>query len=233
MLSRIEEQSGLTIVRGLNGSGEDERVMELAEGEHVFHQGTPLRCAYEILDGTVMIYKCGIDGTRQLLGLRFSGDLLGIAGHREHDCSAQTAEPSKVVAMPWRVLERRLDHDPALAKRLLSACRSEVLQTREQLFVVGSRSAIGRVAAFLLQIATRSGAAARTPESVRLPLTRREIGEYLGLTLETVSRTMTKLAALKIIEIHRADEITIVNRPRLVALGNGECEGAARGRFVR
>lgn len=205
------------------------QILNFANGEHVLHEGAPLAAVYEILEGVVVLYKSGADGTRQLIGIRFPGDLLAISGRPEHDCSAVVTRFSRLRATPCEVLETRMEHDPALARRLLAACQNELIRTREQLLVVGSRSAIGRVAALLLYVLSRTDSG---PAFV-LPLSRREMGDYLGLTIETVSRSMTRLQALGVIALARSDEVTILNRARLTALAAGEFGGAARGRMMQ
>ena len=102
-------------------------------------------------------------------------------------------------------------------------------RTREQLMIVGSRSALGRVAALLMDLSERAEHSCAT---VTIPLTRSEMGDYLGLTIETVSRSMSRLKALKIIALPRSDSVLILNRSRLSDLASGVDEGAARGRIM-
>ncbi|MEM8854198.1 MAG: helix-turn-helix domain-containing protein [Pseudomonadota bacterium] len=203
--------------------------LTFSAGEHLFHEGDDATCLYEIKDGVVVLYSTALDGVRQLLGVRFRGDLLGISGGAQHHCGALAARTTRVNRMSRAQVDRMIDADPKLARRLLKACGSELLRTREQLTIVGSRSALGRVAALLLDLAGRDG---NGNASVTLPLSRSEMGDYLGLTLETVSRCMSRLKALNIIALPRSDTVVILNHSRLSDLASGIDEGAARGRMV-
>ncbi|XWN31579.1 MAG: helix-turn-helix domain-containing protein [Devosia sp.] len=203
--------------------------LTFAASEHIFHEGDDANCLYEIKDGVVILYSTALDGVRQLLGVRFAGDLLGISGGKQHHCGALAARTTRVNSISRAQVDRMIDNDPQLARRLLKACGSELLRTREQLTIVGSRSALGRVAALLLDLAGRDG---NGSASVTLPLSRSEMGDYLGLTLETVSRSMSRLKALNLIALPRSDTVVILNHSRLSDLASGIDAGAARGRMV-
>lgn len=202
----------------------------VAAGEHVYHEGEPTTGIYEIVEGVVILYRTDTEGTRQLLGMRLVGNILAVSGSKEHTCSAVATRPTRLRRLCSPEMEARIAHHPRLASLVLEALRLELRYTREQLLVVGARSAIGRVAALLLEIADRTGGGVPV---FTIPLTRREMADYVGLTLETVSRTMTRLTALQVITLQRTDEVIILNRAKLIALANGESEGAARGRIGR
>lgn len=204
------------------------RLMRFASDEHIFHEGDPLDATYELTDGVALLYKTGVEGSRHLLGIRFAGDLLGTPGRCDHDCSAVVTRAARVRRWPREYLEVRMQRDSDLAKRLLRACQDELLRTREQLLVVGSRSAVGRVAALLELIAKRTDGPV-----FALPLSRQDMADYLGLTIETVSRSMTRLRSLGVIALARADQVTIIDKAQLATLAAGLDEGAARGRLIR
>ncbi|MEM8665218.1 MAG: helix-turn-helix domain-containing protein, partial [Pseudomonadota bacterium] len=190
----------------------DQRPVEVRAGEHVFHEGAFCDAIFEIVDGIITIYKNALDGGRQLVGIRLAGDLLAISGNDRYDCSAIAARASTVRRVSRAKVEALMQTDARLAERLLGACRAELAHTREQLMIVGARSALGRVAALLLDLSNRTADGA---PAVDLPLSRGEMGDYLGLTIETVSRAMSRLKSSRIIALPRSDLALILDRARL------------------
>lgn len=203
--------------------------MGFERGEHLYHEGDEVDRVLEIVRGVVTLYKTAVDGQRQLVGVRFPGDFLGTAGVDRHHTSAMAARATQVRSASRAELDAAMERDGALGRRLLLACRAELRSTRDHLMVIGSRSALGRVAALLVEISDRSAGGAPAFE---LPLTRGEMGDYLGLTLETVSRAIKRLKTLKIVALPRTDQVLVLDRRGLRALAEGAGEGAARGRQV-
>lgn len=206
-----------------------QRLVALAGGEHLFFDGDDDGTLFEVVEGVVALYKLTVEGSRQVLGLRFPGELLGLGHQKQYGCSAVAMGAVRVRRIDRGALDRALGQDPELARRLLDAAMADLRQSREQLMIVGCRSAIGRVAAFLRDMASRA------PEQgvgFHLPLTRTDMGDFLGLTLETVSRTMSRLKALGIIALPRHDLVVLCDPWRLGALADGVDEGAARGRLA-
>lgn len=200
-----------------------------AVGEHVFHEGDAAAAVFEVVDGVVVLYGITLEGGRQLMGLRFPGELLGLTHRETYGWSAMAVRRATLRRIPRAVLDREIEDDPDFAKRIIAACTSELSRTRDQLMIVGCRSALGRVAALLLDIAERT---ADGGPSFSLPITRGEMGDYLGLTLETVSRAVSRLKALKIIALPRNDQVIVLDRGRLRDLADGIGEGASRGRMA-
>ncbi|WP_170134964.1 Crp/Fnr family transcriptional regulator [Acuticoccus kandeliae] len=195
---------------------------------HILREGDEASALCEILSGAVMIYRHTVDGSRVILGLRFKGELVGLSSRQRYACSAVAIRPTTLRKIPYSAIDKAIDHDPRLARRLLNACTAELCRSREQLMIVGNRTALGRVAALIIDLADRSQ---EDGIAMTLPFTRCEMGDYLGLTLETVSRAISRLKALRIIDLPRSDMVIIRDRARLEALADGDGDGASRGRL--
>jgi len=196
--------------------------------EHLFHEGDETDALYEIVSGVVVIYRVALDGSRQIHGLRYAGEFVGIGYGRTYGVSAVAVRPTTVRRLPKAMLERAIEETPHLARRLLEVCTDELMRTSDQLMVISNRIALGRVAACLLDIHER---AAGGGDTIILPITRSEMGDLLGLTIETVSRAMTRLKSLGIIALPRSDTVIVRDRDAMRALAEGDGTGAARGRL--
>ncbi|MBJ3776597.1 Crp/Fnr family transcriptional regulator [Acuticoccus mangrovi] len=196
--------------------------------EHLFHEGDPVSAIFTIESGAVVIYRTARDGCRQIHGIRFQGELVGIGYNVTYGVSAVAVRPTSARAVSRATLDRLLDNDPTLARQMMRALTSELRRTSNLLMVIGSRTAIGRVAACLIDFSNR---AADSDDTFVLPLSRGEMGDLLGLTIETVSRAMTRLKVLGIIALRRTDTVTIRKRATLLALAEEDGDGAARGRL--
>ncbi|MCF3934827.1 helix-turn-helix domain-containing protein [Acuticoccus sp. M5D2P5] len=200
----------------------------MASHEHLFHEGDPAAAIFEIASGVVIIYRTGLDGCRLIHGLRFKGELVGVGYGETYGVSAVAVRPATVRRISRAALDRAIDDDPGAARRVLEALTSELMRISDRLMVIGSRTAIGRVAACLLDLSARSAGGG---ETFILPICRSEMADYLGLTIETVSRAMTRLKTLGIITLPRSDTVTIKDRPALQTLAHDDGDGAARGRL--
>ncbi|RAI03825.1 transcriptional regulator [Acuticoccus sediminis] len=196
--------------------------------EHIFHEGAPAEAMFMIVNGVVVIYRTGIDGCRIIQDLRFKGEYVGVGYEENYSFSAIAVRPTVVRRIARAAVERAIDESPVTARRLLEALTLEQSRLSDRLMVIGSRTAIGRVAACFLDISSRSSGGA---ETFMVPISRSEMADYLGLTIETVSRAITRLRTLGIIALPRSDTVTIRDRAALQALAQDDGDGAARGRF--
>lgn len=183
---------------------------------------------YKLESGAVVIYRLGFDGCRLIHGIRFKGELLGLGYQGTYSVSAVAVRPTTAHSISRAALDRMIDTDPCVARQVMRALSSELVRTSDHLMVLGSRTSIGRVAACLIDLSDR---AAGGGDTFMLPVTRAEMGDLLGLTIETVSRAMTRLKMLGTISLPRSDTVVIRNRPALLALAQDDGAGAARGRL--
>ena len=187
--------------------------------EHVFCEGDPRIHVFRIEEGVVAVYKTLPDGRRQVIDFAYPGDLIGLGVLDEHVLSAQATCPARVRCLSAAALEHAAEADPNLALRLYKAVCQELAATRNLLVTVGQCSALERLASFLLMLHRRVGQ--QSGGLIRLPMRRSDIADLLGLTIETVSRTITKLKVMGLIELKRGTEIRLVDLAQLTRLAEG------------
>lgn len=174
-------------------------VRKLESKEHVFCEGDPRLHVFRVEDGVIAVYKTLCDGRRRIIDFAYPGDLLGLGALDEHILSAQATGPAKVRCFSAASLEAMAEHDADLALKLYKSVCQELAATRNLLVTVGQRSAVERVAAFLLSLHRRS--ADENGDMVTLAMRRSDIADLLGLTIETVSRTLSKLRTMGVIDV--------------------------------
>jgi CRP/FNR family transcriptional regulator, anaerobic regulatory protein len=190
--------------------------------EHVFCEGDARTHVFQIEDGVVTIYRMLSDGRRQIIDFAYPGEFVGLGTTPEHFFSAEATSATRVRCFSAGALEEAAAHDPSLALQLYKAVSLELSAARALLVAIGQRSALERVATFLLMLSRRATPANGSEHVVHLAMRRADIGDFLGLTIETVSRTITKLRAMRIIEVLRGTEIRILDADRLEELSEGE-----------
>jgi CRP-like cAMP-binding protein len=195
--------------------------------ELLFAEGDAASHLYRIETGAIALYKVLNDGRRQIMGFAYPGDLLGLGIKREHDMNAQAIKPTRVRCLSAASLRQAAAKDPALALKLYEALAAELAATRDLLITTGQRSALERVAGFLLAFSRRNDRNGLDPEAFELPMTRTDIGDLLGLTIETVSRTLTKLRSLRVIELPRCHEVRVRNLDALERMAEGAGQEAS------
>jgi CRP/FNR family transcriptional regulator len=193
----------------------------LEPGETFLNEGDPATHFLNITEGAVKVYKLLPDGRRQITGFLFVGDLLGLAFNDTYTYSAEALTPVSLCRFPRRQLERLLEEFPAVERRLLAMASNELAAAQEQMVLLGRKTAQERFASFLLGLARREERLGRDGERVRLPMTRADIGDYLGLTTETVSRAFTNLRRRGCIALEGAGTVRLLDRDVLEELADG------------
>ncbi len=186
--------------------------------EHIFCEGDPRTHVFQIQVGVVMIYQMLNDGRRQIVDFAYPGDFIGLGTTNEHLFSAEATSSTKVRCFGASALEESARNNSSLALQLYKAVSIELSAARALLVAIGQRSAIERVATFLLMLHGRTLREIGGDGVVHLPMRRADIGDFLGLTIETVSRTITKLRLMRVIEVSHGTSIRILNRDRLAGL---------------
>lgn len=173
-----------------------------APRETMFLQGEDANCVYSITCGVARLYKLLQDGRRQIVGFALPGDFLGLAMNERYGFSADAIEPVTACRFQRGNYSRLIDSKPHLLRRLHDFASHELTLAQDQMTLLGRRTAEERVVSFLLSMRERWAKLAAKPSvTVRLPMSRQDIADFLGLTIETVSRTFTKLAKEKAIVI--------------------------------
>src|SRR5262249_4128394 len=167
----------------------------------VFAEGDPTTHLFRVETGAIALYKILVDGRRQIVGFAYPGDLVGLGAQGEYQINAQAIKPTRLRCVPLATLHHSAAKDPPLGFKLYQAIARELDATRDLMLTTGQRSAIERIASFLLEFSRRNQGKGQDRLEFELPMTRADIGDFLGLTIETVSRTFTKLKLRKLIEL--------------------------------
>jgi CRP/FNR family transcriptional regulator, anaerobic regulatory protein len=193
----------------------------VAPGSSFITEGEAASAFFNITRGTAKLYKLLPDGRRQITGFAGIGHFLGLAVSATYAFSAEAIEPLQYCRFSRPKLRVLLDDFPAMEKRLLELASNELVAAQEQMLLLGRKTARERVATFLLA-QSRLGAVCPIPRThFALPMTRGDIADYVGLTIETVSRTLTKLRSDGLVDIPNQTEIVIRNRARLERIAEG------------
>lgn len=169
---------------------------ELAEGTELFAAAEPIESYSNVLSGVVKLTKCLPDGRQQIVGLQFAPDFLGRPFSDESAIGVEAATPVSLCSFPRRIMQRLIDQTPGLERRLLMQTLRELDEARDWMMTVGRKTALEKVASFLLLIARNIDPTldeGEMPAAFSLPLTRADIADFLGLTIETVSRQFSLL----------------------------------------
>jgi CRP/FNR family transcriptional regulator len=190
-------------------------------GQPILHEGDPATDLFNVVSGAVKLYKLLPDGRRQMTGFLFPGDFLGIALNDTYVYTAEALTEVRLCRFPRPKLEALLAEIPALEHQLLGDVATELVAAQDQMLLLGRKTARERVASFLLMLSRRAERHGRPANPVALPMSRADIADYLGLTTETVSRTITQLRQSQTIEVATRGEIAIRNRDALAELSEG------------
>jgi CRP/FNR family transcriptional regulator len=195
-------------------------------GQTLFAEGDDAGAVFELAQGIVKLYKLLPDGRRQITGFATTGSLIGFTGGDIYQYSAEAV--TDVVASRYSSVQfnRLLDEAPGFARRVLAIRQNDFVSAQDQMVLLGRKTAAERIATFLLHLSALTGNGMRT-SGFHIPMSRSDIADYLGLTIETVSRTLTKLKRDRIISLPEALEVRIVNRDRLEEIAEGDALEAA------
>ncbi len=186
----------------------------------IFNEGDDARYSYKVVEGGVRLCKLMADGRRQIAEFMLPGDLFGFEPGNEHSLTAEALGDVVVMRCARAQMERVSEEQPVIRKQLMSLLRRELSAAQTHLVMLGRQTAKERIASFLLLHAERSDAG--DGDLVELPMSRQDIADYLGLTIETVCRALSDLKRERIIGIPNRHQVAIRN---LAALENiAECD---------
>jgi CRP/FNR family transcriptional regulator len=190
----------------------------------VFREGDPADYVYSVSVGTVKLYKLLPDGRRQVIGFLFNGDLFGLADERGYAYSAESVTVTHLCRFSRRKLENLFEEFPRLEKRVYSLTLKELAAAHEQMLLLGRKTAREKLASFLLYLGRRLSRDGELGEKITLPMGRSDIADYLGLTIETVSRTFTQLKKSGIIGLPESSSVIFNDIEALQHIAAGEKE---------
>jgi CRP-like cAMP-binding protein len=176
----------------------------------IFGEGEPAEYLYKVMSGSVRTYKILRDGRRQVGGFYLPGDVFGLEFADEHTLSAEAIGDTKVLVVKRTALNALAGHNASIAQQLFALTGRELRRVQDRILLL-IKNARERVAAFLLEMAERASGS----NIVELPMTRQDIADYLGLTIETVSRTLSSLETAAAIEVPTSRRIVLRNRDAL------------------
>jgi CRP/FNR family transcriptional regulator, nitrogen fixation regulation protein len=187
-------------------------VMSFPRNSEIFGENEPAHYVYRVISGSVRTYKILSDGRRQVGGFYLPGDVFGLEFADQHTFSAEAIADAKVVVVKRSAITALAGRDPAIGRELFALTGRELRRAQDRALLL-VKSAQERVASFLLEMAERAGAG----NTIELPMSRQDIADYLGLTIETVSRTLTGLESAATIEVPASRRIVLRNRSALSA----------------
>lgn len=189
--------------------------MQFGQDEEIYGEGETAEYIYKVKSGCVRTYKVLNDGRRQIGAFYLPGDVFGLEAGEAHTFSSEAVHPSSVVVVKRSVLNSRATGDSTLARQLLDLTVAELHRTQTHILLL-IQTARQRVAGFLLEMASRD----KNGGEIQLPMSRRDIADYLGLTIETVSRTLTQLESTSAIELPTSRRIVLRNQGALTRLNS-------------
>jgi CRP/FNR family transcriptional regulator, nitrogen fixation regulation protein len=179
--------------------------------EEIYGEDEPAEYVYQIIRGAVRTYKLLSDGRRQIGTFHLPGDVFGLESGNNHRLAAEAIIDTTVRLVKRSSLEQAAGVDVKVARKLWSMTAGELRHAENHMLLLGRKSAMERVANFLLEMDRRLAVAGM----MALPMCRRDIGDYLGLTLETVSRALSQLHGEGVLGFSGARQIVLRNRQRL------------------
>jgi CRP/FNR family transcriptional regulator, nitrogen fixation regulation protein len=189
--------------------------MPFARNAEIYGENEPADYLYKVISGTVRTYKVLNDGRRQIGAFYLPGDVFGFETGTEHSCSAEAISNAKVMVIRRSTVTALAVRDATAAQQLLGATMRELTRAQNHIMLL-IKTAQERVAGFLLEMADRAAG----HNEVDLPMSRQDIADYLGLTIETVSRTLTLLENSAAIALPTSRRIVLRNRAALRQLNS-------------
>jgi CRP/FNR family nitrogen fixation transcriptional regulator len=185
-------------------------------GAEIFGEAEPAEYVYQVIDGAVRSYKLLSDGRRQIGAFHLVGDIFGLENGPAHRFTAEAIVDTTVRLAKRASLEHVAETDALVARDLLNMTTTNLQHAEEHMLLLGRKTSLERVAAFLLEMDGRLTAAG----VMALPMNRRDIADYLGLTLETVSRALSSLHGKGILGFlgQTQRQIVLLDRPGLAKL---------------
>jgi CRP/FNR family transcriptional regulator len=198
-----------------------ERSKPLHKGEYAFREGQPFTSVFALRSGALKAFAITGDGKEQVTGFYFPGELFGVDGiaQNRHVISVKALETSAVCEIPFAQLESLSATLPSLQRHVFRLMSREITQDQQLITLLSRNSAERRVAALLINLSQRNAKLQRSATAFRLPMSRTDIGNYLGLTVETVSRIFSRFQKSRLLAVEKK-EIRLLDVPALEALAS-------------
>lgn len=187
-------------------------------GSMIFCEGDESRFVYEVVGGVVRTSKFLCDGRRQVISFGYPGDLIGISHDCRYHSDCDAVSDVKLHVHHKNACSAEVLNDPVYCEKLLRQTAAEVTSMQEHFMMLGRKSSIERVASFLNTLAKRVGSEESGQIGFDLPMSRADIGDFLGLTIETVSRAFTRLRKSGVIELPNPHRVCVLHPDTLADL---------------
>ena len=199
-----------------------QRSRPLQKGEHLYRQDEIFSSVYAVRSGSVKAYSITDNGQEQVTGFYFPGEILGMDGiaKNKHASSARALETASICEIPFDKLGELSLRVPNLQKHFFQLMSQEIAEDQQLLTLLSKNTADQRVATLLLSISARNKRRKLSAANFRLPMSRTDIGNYLGLTVETVSRVLSRCQKMEVLGVDNK-EITIINADGLRSIADG------------
>ena len=206
-----------------------DRKRPLARGDHLFRNGEHFRSLYAVRSGSMKTYATSADGQEQVMGFLLPGELVGLDAIADgyHPLSAKALETTSVCEIPFADLSSLSAQLPTLQHQMLRIMSKEIREDEHNMVILGQKSAEERLAAFLISLSSRFRRRGFSPNQFNLSMSRGDIGNYLGLALETVSRLFTRFQNEKLLRVDRK-HIELLDLERLRAYSGRLCGDSSR-----
>ena len=199
-------------------AGDGAHIRSYNAQEPVFCEGDDAGFLYEVIEGVVCNSRLLADGRRHVISFCYPGDLIGLGQEDQFRFSCDAVSPARLRSIPTNAILSAIKDRPELGEKLLQSAATQLAALHDHSVMLGCKSAIEKVTSFLLTIARQDSGA----DEIHLPMTRTDIADYLGLTVETVSRNLTKLRLQGVIDMPEPHTVMMRDPDRLEGLANGD-----------
>ena len=189
--------------------------MSFARNAEIYAEGETSGYVYKVVSGVVRVSKLLPDGRRQISAFHMPGEMFGFEADELHHASAEAVVPTKVIAFKWEGVLSAERQSASFVRELLNLTVLGLRHTQDHLLLLGRKNALERLAEFLLEMSARMGGSA----VLDLAMPRHDIADYLGLTLETVSRMFAELKEMGAIKLESARRVHLLDKAALRAMG--------------
>ena len=184
-----------------------QRSKPIQKGRFLYHEGDEFQSVFAVRSGALKAFRTTDSGREQVTGFYFPGEILGMDGisNNLHASSAQALETTAVCEIPFNSLEKLSALMPSLQRHFFQIMSREITEDQQLITLLSKNSAEERVAALILSISSRNARRKLSATRFRLPMSRIDIGNYLGLTVETVSRVFSRMQKLNFLQVNNKE----------------------------
>lgn len=190
--------------------------VRIGSGKTIFNEGDPAEFAYRLVSGLVRLCKHLSDGRRQIVQFLFPGDFFSFMELTDHSLTAEAVSDVVLISYPARQIANLGKAKPSVRERFLTLLSERLRHMHDHLMMLGRQSATERVASLLLLLFERTGT--DEDETLGATMSRQDMADYLGLTIETVCRVLSKFKRQRVVGISSTHQLTLLDRDGLTAL---------------